>query len=32
MADIVVVGSLNMDTVVSVPHIPKIGETIWLLM
>lgn len=28
MADIVVVGSLNMDTVVSVPHIPKIGETI----
>lgn len=28
MADIVVVGSLNMDTVVSVPYIPKIGETI----
>lgn len=28
MTDIVVVGSLNMDTVVSVPHIPKIGETI----
>lgn len=28
MSEIVVVGSLNMDTVVSVPYIPKIGETI----
>lgn len=28
MADIVVVGSLNMDIVVSVPHIPLVGETI----
>lgn len=28
MADIVVVGSLNMDVTVRVPHIPKIGETI----
>ncbi|WP_130805836.1 ribokinase [Senegalia massiliensis] len=28
MSDVVVVGSLNMDMVVSVPHIPKIGETI----
>lgn len=28
MADIVVVGSLNMDITVKVPHIPKIGETI----
>ena len=28
MADIVVIGSLNMDVVISVPHIPVIGETI----
>src|SRR5699024_7164548 len=28
MSDIVVVGSLNMDTVVSVAHIPEAGETI----
>jgi len=28
MADIVVVGSLNMDITVRVPHIPKVGETI----
>ncbi len=28
MADIVVVGSLNMDLTVRVPHIPKVGETI----
>lgn len=28
MSDIVIVGSLNMDIVVSVPHIPKVGETI----
>lgn len=28
MSDIVVVGSLNMDTVISVPHIPEAGETI----
>jgi ribokinase len=28
MADIVVVGSLNMDLVVTVPHLPQAGETI----
>jgi len=28
MADIVVVGSINMDMVVQVPHIPQVGETI----
>ena len=28
MSDIVVVGSLNMDMVVNVPHIPAVGETL----